>query len=226
LLDRELPGTFESAVVDRVTNLNQNWMDLIFWRGVKDNAAIATAKTNGLGSSDNNLIFTDGIIQVAKAALPAANKILNPTAVALTAGNIKSKFDDLKAAIMASADGPAAYNDPNFVFIVNYKTGSLYGDAVKAQSNKGDDFTKRGNREYDGKPIIEVFGQHDNTIWAGVATSDERSQLWLGCNQADEETMFRVAKLQANSEKIFIKMLAKFCTQIAIPQQVFLYTTV
>lgn len=225
LLDRALPVTFESALVNRIAELNQNWMDLIFWRGSKDTVAIATAIASGLGPTDNNLIFTDGIVKITKAALAAGNKIVAPTAVVLTSGNIVSKFADLKALIMASVDGPAAYNDPNFVFIVNYKTGSLYGDAVKAQANKGDDFTGKGKREYDGKPIIEVFGMHDDTIWAGVATRDERSQLWLGCNEADEDTKFRVGKLQNNSEKIFVKMLTKFCTQIAVPEQVFLYTT-
>jgi hypothetical protein len=225
LLDRDLPSTFEAAVVNRTVDLNSNWMDLIFWRGVKDNTAIATAKSAGLAAGDNNLIFTDGIVQVAKTALAAGNKIVSPTAVVLTAGNIVSKFDALKALIMGSADGPAAYNHPNFVWIVNYKTGDLYGQAVKNQTQKGDDFTGRGKREYDGRPIIEVFGQHDDTIWAGVANNTETSNLILGCNEADEETMFRVAKLQANSEKIFIKMLAKFCTQVGIPAQVFLYTT-
>jgi hypothetical protein len=230
LLDRDLPVSFESAVVNRLTELTNNWMDLICWRGSKDNAAIATAVASGLAAGDNNLIFTDGIVKVTKAALANANKIttavpVGAEAVALTAANIKAKFDQLKGLIQASADGIAAYNDPNFVFVVNYKTGDMYGDAQKAQTNKGEDFTSRGKRTYDGRPIIEVFGQHDDTIWAGVATNDERSQLWLGANEADEQTMFRVAKLQANSEKIFIKMLAKFCFQIATPTQVFLYTT-
>jgi hypothetical protein len=228
LLDRALPATFESAVIDKTLQLNANWMDLIAWRGVKDNTAIATAKASGLAPGDNNLIFTDGIVAVTKAALAAGNKITTASgtpAVALTAGNIVSKFDALKALIMASANGAAAYNDPNFVFIVNYKTKQLYGDAQKAQANKGVDFTKAGEGLYDGKPVIAVFGQHDDTIWAGVATSDERSQIWIGCNEADEETKFRVARLQNNSEKIFIKMLAKFCFQIATPAQVFLYTT-
>ena len=225
LLDRELPVTFESAVVNRTIELNQKFMDLITWRGVRDNAAVTTALTTPLGPSDNNLIFTDGLVQVTKTAVAAGNKIVSPTAVVLTAANIKGKFDDMKALINAHADGAAAYNDPNFVWIVNYKTGSLYGDAVKAQTNKGDDFTKRGAREYDGKPIIEVFGQHDDTIWAGIATDDERSQIWMGVNEPDEDTLFRVAKLQANSEKIFIKMLTKFCFNIAEPTQVFIYTT-
>jgi hypothetical protein len=230
LLDRALPMTFESAVVDRTAQLSTNWLEQAFWKGSYDGAAITTALGAGLGPADNNLIFFDGIVKITKAALANSNKITTAVpvgfeAVVLTAGNIKSKFDQLKGLIMASPDGPAAYNDPNFVFVVNYKTGDLYGEAVKAQANKGDDFTGRGKREYDGRRIVEVFGQHDDTIWAGVATRGIDSQLWLGANEADEWTKFRVAKLQANSEKMFVKMLAKLCTQIATPSQVFLYTT-
>lgn len=230
LLDRALPVSFESAVLDRTGQLTSNWIERIFWQGDYDAVAIAAAVAGGLAPGDSNLIFFDGIIKVTFDSIPAINKIttalpVGAEAAVLSAANIKAKFDQLKAKIMASADGPAAYNDPNFVFIVNYKTGSLYGDAIKAQANKGDDFTGRGNRTYDGKRIVEVAGQHDDTIWAGVATRDNSSQLWLGANEADEWTKFQVAKLQANSEKIFVKMLTKLCTQIALPEQVWLYTT-
>jgi hypothetical protein len=230
LLDRALPVTFESAAVDYTQKVSSNWLEKIFWQGSYDGAAITTALASGLGPNDSNLIFFDGIIKTAKAALSNNNKITTAVpvgneAVVLTSANIKSKFDQLKAMIMAHADGPEAYKDPNFVFVVNYKTGSLYGDAVKAQANKGDDFTKAGNREYDGKRIVEVFGQHDDTIWAGVATRGDDSMLRLGCNEADEWTKFRVAKLQANSEKMFVKMLTKLSTNIALTNQVFLYTT-
>lgn len=225
LLDRALPVTFEAAAVDYTQKMSTNWLERIIWQGSYDAPAIATALASGLGSGDSNLIFFDGIIKLSKAALAAGNKIVSPTAVVLTAGNIQSKFEALKALIMAHPDGPSAYADPNFVFVVNYKTGSLYGDAVKAQANKGDDFTKAGNREYDGKRIVEVFGQHDDTIWAGVATRGDDSMLRLGCNEADEWTKFRMGKLQANSEQIFVKMLTKVCTNIALADQVFLYTT-
>jgi hypothetical protein len=230
LLDRALPVTFEAAAVDYTQKISSNWLDRIFWQGSYDGAAITTALASGLGSGDSNLIFFDGIIKITKAALANTNKIttavpVGSEAVALTAGNIKSKFDQLKALIMAHPDGPAAYANPDFVFVVNYKTGSLYGDAVKAQTNKGDDFTKAGNREFDGKRIVEVFGQHDDTIWAGIANPTDEGMLRLGANEADEWTKFRVAKLQANSEQIFVKMLSKLCTNIALTDQVFLYTT-
>jgi hypothetical protein len=228
LLDADLPATFESAAVNRIVQLNGNWMDKIYWRGVKDDAAIATAIASGLTATDNNLIFTDGIIKICKDTLDAANVILTTSttpAVALTKNNIIGKFDDIKAMILSSPDGAAAYNDPNFKFVVSYLTASLYGDAVKAQQYKGADVTQKASDSYDGKPIVSVGGIYDDTIWAGVATQDERSQLWMGCNEADEETQFRIAKLQANSEKVFIKMLAKFCAQIAIPEQCWLYTT-
>jgi hypothetical protein len=225
LLDRALPVTFESAVVDRTMQVTENWIERAFWQGKFDAPAIATALASGIALGGNNLIFFNGIVETAKTALAAGNKIVSPTAVVLTAGNIVSKFDALKAAILAATDGAAAYNNPNWVWIVNYKTGALYGDAVKAQANKGDDFTGRGKREYDGRRIVEVFGQHDDTIIGCVATNNNDSQLWLGANEADEWTKFKVAKLQANSEKFFIKMLAKICTQVAIPSQIVLYTT-
>ncbi len=230
LLDRALPVTFESAMVDYTQKISSNWLENIIWKGSYDGAAITTALASGLGPGDSNLIFFDGIIKLTKAALANTNKIttavpVGSEAVVLTSGNIKSKFDQLKGLIMAHPDGPAAYNDPNFVFVVNYKTGNLYGEAVKAQANKGDDFTGAGARQYDGKRIVEVFGQHDDTIWAGVASSDDTSMLRIGANEADEWTKFKVGKLQNDSEIVFVKMLSKVCTNIALSDQVFLYTT-
>ena len=228
LLDRDIPKSFESVVVNRIIQLNLNFMDLIAWRGVKDNAAIATALSSGLAPSDNNLIFTNGYIAIMKSLLPSGNLTLTTSgtpAVALTAANIIGKFDAIKAQILGNTDGPAAYNDPNFKWIVSYKTGSLYGDAQKLQTYKGVDPTSAGVKMYDGKPIVEVFGQYDDTIVGAVVSADETSSLWMGLNAADEETQFRVAKLQNNSEKIFVKMLAKFCFQIARETQVWLYTT-
>jgi len=230
LLDRALPVTFEAATVSRIMELNENWMDRILWRGIKDDAAITTALADGLGDGDSDLIFTNGIIFTCLSDLDDTHMIntlvpVGAEAVVLTAANIVAKFDQLKARIHAVAEGPGVYDHADFCFIVSKKTGTLYGDAQKALANKGVDFTEKGKLTYDGKPIHVVGGQHDDTIWAGVANSDETSQLWLGCNEADEHTKFRIGRLQANSEKIFVKMLAKFCFNIGRVDQVFLYTT-
>jgi hypothetical protein len=222
LLDATLPATFESAVAQKIINLNEQYLDKAIWQSVYDAAAVATAISAGLAAGDNNLIFFDGFIK--KMYLDGATLKVG-TPVALTAANFVAKLDLLKALVLAQPNGSALWYDPRFKILMNYKSASLYGDAQKAQANKGVDFTKEGEGSYDGKKIEKIAGMPDNTIVACIATRDLDSNLWLGVNEVDEDTYFKVGKLQANSEKGFIKMLYKIDPQYAISEQTFLYTT-
>ena len=224
LLDATLPQTFESAVAQKVISLNDQFLDKAIWQSVYDAAAVTTALASGLGAGDNNLIFFDGFIKKMHGDANV-HKILTPTAVVLTALNIVSKFDDLKALVLAQPNGSALWYDPRFKILTNYKTFSLYGDAQKAQANKGVDFTKQGEGEYDGKKIERIQGMPDNTIVGCIATRDLDSNLWLGVNEVDEQSYFKMGPLQNNSEKAFMKMLYKIDPQYAISEQTFLYTT-
>lgn len=217
LLDAMLPRTVESAIIQEIFKLNKNYLDYAVWQSVYDAAAITTALSAGLGDGDNNLIFFDGLL---KKMLDDATVIDVPLPVALTAANIISKFEEVKALVPE-----AVYKDPRFKFIVSDKTGRLYGDAQKAQANKGVDVTSAGKMEFDGKPVVTISGVPDDTIVACKASRDLGSNLWMGVNAADEDEYLKLARLQANSELYFIKMLYKIDVNHAYGEETVLYTT-
>lgn len=219
LMDAELPQTAEAAIIAKVLQQNGNYMEQAVWRSEFDAAAITTAQGSGLGPGDNNLIFFDGLLR--GMYLDAdVTKIATP--VALTAANIFAKFDLVKAAAEANE---AVYNSPGFKFLANFRTAQIFGEAQKAQANKGVDVTQQGVMKYDGKPIVSLPGIEDNTIIACVATSDVDSNIWAGVNDADEDSYLKIMPLQANSEKWFMKMLFKMDVNHGLGEEIVVYTT-
>lgn len=220
LLDAALPATAESAITQEVIKYNKNWLDRAVWQGVYDAAAVATALSNGLAPGDNNLIFFNGLLtQMFNDA--AVQKIIAPTAVTLTAANIVSKMNAVKALLPQ-----AVYQDPRTKYMMSYNSAELYADAQKNQANKGVDFTQAGVPKFDGKDVVSIAGMPDNTIVLCKGSTDLMSNLWLGVNEAGEEDYFQMARLQANSELYFLKMLMKLDTNYAFGAETALYTTV
>lgn len=217
LLDAELPATVESAVIQEILKLNGNYFDRAVWQSERDEAAIATAETNGLGTGDNNLIFIDGLQR--KMYLDGnVSKIGSPSAVDAT--NIVSKLESI------AADVPqAVYDDPAFKFLIAGANRLHYRDAQKNQANKGIDFTQGGVMEFDGRPVVSINGMSANTIVGCKASMDMRSNLWLGVNDIDEDSYLRLDRLAKNSEKWFIKMLFKLDVNYGLAEEISVHMT-
>ena len=217
LLDAMLPNTLESAITQEVLKGNRSYVDRAIWQSDKDDAAIATAKANGLGDGDNNLIFFDGF---QKKMFLDSNVIKVPTPVALTQANFFDKME------LVAQDIPSAvYDQPNFKFIISNTDKKKYGDAQKAQTNKGVDKTQAAVLEFDGKSVVPVSGMSANTIAGVRGSTDLLSNLWLGVNEIDEDQYLKIAMLAANSEEAFIKMLAKMDVNYGFGEEIVLYTT-
>ena len=72
--------------------------------------------------------------------------------------------------------------------------------------------------------IVPVAGMPDNTIVFTEALSSPEGNLWVGMNSMADEN-FMLARLQANSEIFFFKMLMKLDVNYGRSEKVFLYTT-
>lgn len=217
LLDAALPKSAESAIIQEVLKLNGAYMDKAVWRAVKDAAAIATAKANGLGPGDNNLIFNDGF-QKKMYEDDDVTKIGSP--VALTDANIVSKFEAVAAGFSTEV-----YDRPNFKFMLAGANRENYKNAQKAQATKGVDFTQAGSMTFDGKPVVIINGMSPNTIVGGEASRGVDSNFWMGVNDTDEETYLHLKRLQANSELWFIKMLFKMDVNYGLSEEIVAYMT-
>ena len=217
LLDAELPTTVESAVLQEILKLNGNYFDKAVWRSEKDAAAIATAKTNGLGTGDNNLIFFDGL-QMKMYQDADVKKVVGPSAI--SPANIVSKFEAVAQDIPQEV-----YDDPAFKFLLAGKNRLSYRDAQKNQQYKGIDFTKGGNMEFDGRPVVSINGMSPNTLVGCKASLDMSSNLWLGVNEIDEDMYLKMMAIANNSEKWFIKMLYKLDVNYGLPKEIVAHMT-
>lgn len=201
LLDRSLPVTAEATIARRILQEHAKFLDRAIWQGDKD--------------VEGPLDKFDGFIKKLK---EADDTILVDSPVVLTAGNIASK---LEACYLVIPDA-VRYKD-NLKFFVSYKTYRLYEEFQAAQVYKGVDVTTAGRPFYKGIPVVKIAGMPDDHIVVGVGTASLESNFWLGLNSKDDENMIQLARLQANSELWFFKMLMKADVNVGFDDEVVLY---
>lgn len=203
LLDRSLPTTVESVLIQEVLKFHAEYLETALWQ-----AAIA-----GAAPYDK----WDGFITKAIASGDMIKTALADYAV-LTAANIVSKFDKVNLLIPN-----ALKRKPNYKFFISPASAELYALAQKNQANKGVDFTSGGVMKYNGYDVIELPGFPDNTILFAKGTASVDSNLWMGVNSKSDENNIQIAKLQANSELYFIKGLFKVDVNFGWDQECVLY---
>jgi hypothetical protein len=204
LIDRRLPVSAESTIIQEHLKVVANHFDKLIWQGDTD--------------LTSNLKYFDGIVK--KLTEAAANVISSPAA--LTTSNLQAKLELVVDAL------PAALKyDPTVKIFMNYKTAELYRKIQVAQTNKGVDFTKGAVWEFAGYPVVRIAGMPDDCIVMAKGNSGMDSNLWLGIDSTmDGEgnpSSIKFSPLQANSEKWFLKMLMKMDVQIGFPDEAVLY---
>ena len=197
LIDRSLPATVESTVIQEVLKRHDRYMNKAIWNSNTTNAAPSIYR------------YYDGLIRKAKLANSGAdqtNFVGSPTT--LSAANIVAElqkgFDLLPAALKY---------DPNMKIFVSYKTFDLYMTAQQNQLYKGADFTSLGVARFQGLQVVRINDMPNDTYLMAKGTAGMDSNLWLGLNST-EDASITLEKLQANSELYFIKMLMKVDVQI------------
>lgn len=204
LLDRQLPPTVESFVVMRTLQRLKNVIEKQIWQG------------NSTLNDGSSLSYYDGLI---RRLSTSADTIIPSGVAALTAGNIIASMESVYQALPSAL----IYN-PDVKFFVSYKTMQLYRTAQVAQTYKGIDPTVAGVPQYAGKKVVALAGVPNNTIVAAIGKTDFDSNLWVGYNSMSDENNIQLARLQANSEMYFLKMLLKMDTQVVFPSQAVLWT--
>jgi hypothetical protein len=223
LLGRELPVTAENFMVMQTMKRLNEFFESAIHRGRKQydtqGAAVdPTSKGDVAGAAA--YFYFDGLI---KKALDAADIISVPTPVALTFGNIRTKFQ------LALNLVPKAllykYGKGGLKFIVSYADQLKYEQALREDAYKNQDTTESGINRYSGYDVVPVAGLPENTFYVAIAKPDIDSNLWLGINST-EDNQLQLMRLQNNSEMFFVKGLFKMDTQIGFADQLVIYTTI
>lgn len=207
LLDAELPPTVESVLIQESMKFHNNFLERKIWQNTD-----YVAPTEG-SSPD----YFNGFV---KKMLDDANTIKVTSPVTLTVANIEAKLQATEDAIPASLT-----YDPAMKFFVSYKTGKLWERAQTAGDFKGINNTQKGVMMFQGRQVVPLAGVPNDTIIAAKGSASLDSNLWLGIN-SQEDNQIQLARLQANSELFFIKMLFKADVQFGFGEEVVIYTTI
>jgi hypothetical protein len=202
LIDRRLPVTIESVIIQEYLKQHNKWLG---------KAILQSDKTNGV----KPFKYFDGIISRARLDITVP-KVASP--VVLTIANIPTAFQSVLDIVKADV-----LYDPTLKFFVSYKTAQLWEKAQQQGTFKGIDNTSAGLMRFSGRTVVALYGMPDNVILLAKGSATMDSNLWLGMNSVDDATV-EFAKLQANSEKYFIKMLMKVDVNYGWGEELALYT--
>jgi hypothetical protein len=201
LIDTRLPVTVESVIIQEYLKQHNKFLGKAILQS--DKTGVAPFK------------YFNGIITRAKLDV-LVPKAASP--VVLTEANIGAGFKATLAVVSADV-----LYDPALKFFVSYKTAQLWENAQQNSTFKGVDNTMAGLNRYSGRTVVPLYGMPDNTILLAKGSADMSSNLWVGMNSIDDATV-QFAKLQANSELYFIKMLMKVDANYGFAEECALYT--
>lgn len=201
LIDTRLPVTAESVIIQEVLKAHNNFLG---------KALMQSDKTG-----TKPFAYFDGFITKAKAD---SKTVLAASPVALTTGNIGQAFQNV-----LNVAAPGILYDLSLKYFVSYKTAQIWEEAQRTGTYKGVDNTQAGLMRFAGRTVVPIAGMPDNTIMLVKGSADLSSNLWVGMNSTEDATV-QLARLQANSELWFIKMLCKADAQIGFTEEAVLYS--
>lgn len=220
LLTRQLPATVENYISMLIVSRAFEQYENGIWMGSANYANNVNVPDT---DSRYQLQFFDGFM---KKFIADSGVYKTAGAVALTAGNIADQLLDLYTEAAQSnkalLTNPAKYS--RMKFMVSIETALLYEDFLTTQPYKNNDTTEKGIMKYKGFEIVPLAGMPNNTIVFTEAMTSVEGNLWLGMNSILDEN-FQLARLQANSEIFFYKMLMKMDVQYGFANKLFVYTT-
>lgn len=190
-LDRSLPSTVESVLIQEVFRHHANYFDTAIWQSDK--------------TRTDEFKYFDGIIT------NALNdpKTIDVAGATLNAGNIEAKLDACLKAL------PKDYlYDFSVKFFVSYATAQLWEDAQYAGTYKGSANTERALLKFKGRTIVPIAGFPDDTIFVAKSAANPSSNLWVGMNSTSDDTNIKLAPVANNSDLWFIKAKMKADVQI------------
>jgi hypothetical protein len=191
LIDRALPYSAESVIVQEVLKRHAKYFNKALWNN--------DMSTNGIYK------YFNGFLTNAKNN-GATNVVASP--VTLTASNIQGEF--LRGYSMLP---DSIRYDPSTKYFCSYATWDLYETSQINQTYKGVDITTVGRDMFKGRKVCKIADFPDNTYFIAKGMATPESNLWVGLNSIADEGL-QLSKLQANSEIWFIKMLMKADVQI------------
>lgn len=203
LIDRTLPQSVESVVVQEVLKRHDRYLNKLLWNGDKTLTTIYK--------------YLNGFIKNAQNANSGSDATQTVTATTVDATNIQAEL------LKGYKKIPAALRyDPAMKFFMNFTMYDFYATSQINQTYKGIDTTQDGVRRFKGREVVPINDLPDNFYFIAKGKSTPESNLWVGMNSVDDAKL-ELRPLQANSELWFIKLLMKVDVQIGWNSETVLY---
>jgi hypothetical protein len=204
LIDRTLPASVESVVIQQVLKRHDRYVNKMIWAGSTATAGIYK--------------YFDGFVKKATDDANtldlAGSSILTTTLAANILDEVKRIYDLIPAALKY---------DPSMKLFLSYDLYDAYAKALIAQQYKGADYqSMQLDLKYRGLPVVRIadFPAYKMMFAKGSAGMD--SNLWVGMNSV-EDAKLEMNKVQNNSELFYVKMLCKLDVQFGFTQEVVNY---
>lgn len=200
LIDRTLPVTVESVMVQEVLKRHSKYLNKALW----NSSTLLTTIYK----------YYDGFIRKASTASDI-NAVASPTT--LDASNIQAEllkcYNKIPTALIF---------DNDMKFFMSYASYNLYMQSQINQTYKGVDTTSEGVPFFKGRRCVKIADFPDNTIIVAKGNATPGSNLWIGMNSTDDAKL-ELKPLQNNSELWFIKMNMKVDVQFGWTSEVVYY---
>jgi hypothetical protein len=205
LIDRALPPTVESVVLQEVLKRHDRYLNKALWNSDTTTSSIYK--------------YYDGFIKKAQtaAALSTGDIMPKVTGTTLTESNIQAEL--LKGYKLIPA---ALRYDASMKYFCSYNTYDLYAQSQINQQYKGVDTTQDGVRKFKGREVVPINDLPDNFYFIAKGKATPESNMWVGMNSVDDAKL-ELRPLQANSELWFIKMNMKVDVQFGWNAEAVLY---
>ena len=204
LIDRTLPASVESVVIQQVLKRHDRYVNRIIWGGSTATAGIYK--------------YFDGFVKKATDDANtldlAGSSILTTTLAANILDEVKRIYDLIPAALKY---------DPSMKLFLSYDLYDAYAKALIAQQYKGADYqSMQLDLKYRGLPVVRIADFPANKMMFAKGSAGMDSNLWVGMNSV-EDAKLEMNKVQNNSELFYVKMLCKLDVQFGYTQEVVNY---
>lgn len=191
LIDRSLPYSAESVVVQEVLKRHAKYFNKALWNNDKSLSTIYK--------------YWNGYIKNAKLS---PDTILASSPTTLTDTNIADEMDKCYSALPEELR-----YDPDMKYFVSYKTYDTYERFQIKQTYKGIDTTMQGKDTFKGKKVVKIADFPNDTMFLAKGKATPESNLWVGLNSVADEGL-QLGRLRPEGELFYIKMLMKADVQI------------
>ena len=223
LLDRALPPTASNFLLLQLMKRVNQYYEYAIWNdAVKYNpngAAVAPPSWLVTTTYNTNYYYFDGLIE--KALLDTAT-IQVPSAVALTAANIRTQMDAAFALVPQAL--LTKYGVNGLKVLMSNADWITYNTALRTDAFKNQDTTQKSQDMWNGYDVVRLAGLPAGIFFMCIANPNpQSSNAFIGLNEFTDKDNLKMMPVSNPSDLWFVKAEQKADVNWGFTDQVVMY---